>query len=168
MRPLPILALVLLAAPAAFARDGLREIVHPQAGLPAFRCLVPADWHNEVDPLGNLQLSNPGRTAFFSFSFARTPNPAEAHDTLARAVLGDAAEPPWTSREPVEISGHRGFLYTARLKSGKATVRAELLIVEAGADHLAACSMILNERVTPGEEATARLVLAAVKLTVVP
>lgn len=168
MRSLPVLILSLVLPALAPARDGLREIVHPSAELPAFRCLVPAGWESKVDATGNLQLSNPARTAFFSLSFAHTPNPAAAHDALARAVLGPAANPPWDRREPVEISGHRGFRYTARLKSGGATVRTELLIVEAGDHHLAACSTILNDHIKPDDEATARLVQAALKLLTAP
>ena len=160
MRRLLCIASILLAASALVARDALRPVIHPQSDLPAFRCLVPDDWESKVDATGNLQLNNPARTAFLSLSFAHTPNPAEAHDSLARAVLGGGANPPWDSREPVEISGHRGFRYGARLKAGDATVRAELLIVEAGEHHLAACSAILNDRIKPADEATARLVLA--------
>lgn len=168
MRLLLTLTLALLTATVAPAREVLREIVHPKADLPAFRCLVPPDWRSEVDIAGNLQLSNPARTAFFSLSFAHTPKPDEAHDTLARAVLGGPANPPWDSREAVEISGHRGFRYTARIKSGDSTVRAELLIVEAGDHHLAACSTLFNDRIKPDDEADARLVQAAVKLLVAP
>jgi hypothetical protein len=168
MRSFLFLTLALLTAAVAPAREALREIVHPKADLPAFHCLVPADWRCEVDIAGNLQLSNPARTAFFSLSFAHTPKPDEAHDSLARAVLGGSANPPWSSREPVEISGHRGFRYTARIKSGDATVRAELLIVEAGDHHLAACSTLFNDHLKPDDEATARLVQAAVKLTAAP
>lgn len=168
MRLLPALALSLLIPAVVAAREIVREIIHPSAELPAFRCLVPGDWESKVDATGNLQLANPAGTAFFSLSFAHSPNPAAAHDTLARAVLGAAASPPWDSRVPVEISGHRGFRYTARMKTGKATVRSELLIVAVGELHLAACSMILNDRIKPDDETTARLVQASVKLLVPP
>lgn len=157
--------IVFAAAP---AREGLREIIHPQADLPAFRCLVPDDWPGEVDATGNLQVSNRARTVFFSFSFAHTPNPGEAHDALARAVLNGPANPPWDSREPAEISGHRGFRYVARVKSGDDLLRAELLIVQVGDRHLAAASVIFADRLKPADEATARLVLAAVKLLSAP
>ncbi|HWA28143.1 MAG TPA: hypothetical protein VG734_21005 [Lacunisphaera sp.] len=166
MRLLRALALSLATLAAASARDGLREIVHPTADLPAFRCLVPADWESKVDAAGNLQLANPAHSAFFSLSFAHTSKPADAHDALARAVFGNATEPPWESREAVEVSGHRGFRYAARMKSGKANVRAELLVVEAGPGHLASCSTIINERIKPEDETTARLVQAALKLIV--
>jgi hypothetical protein len=163
--PFTLGGIVLAAAPAS---DGLREIVHPAADLPAFQCLVPADWKSEVDATGNLQVTNRARTVFFSFSFAHTPNPGEAHDALARAVLNGPADPPWDSREPVEISGHRGFRYVARVKSGDDLLRAELLIVQVGDRHLAACSVILADRLKPADETTARLVLAAVKLLDAP
>lgn len=157
--------LVLTAAP---ARAGLREIIHPKADLPAFRCLVPEDWKDEIDATGNLQVTNRARTVFFSFSFAHAPNPAGAHDALARAVLNGPADPPWDSREPVEISGHRGFRYVARVKSGDDLVRAELLIVQVGDRHLAAATVIFADRLKPADETTARLVLAAVKLLGAP
>ena len=168
MRLFPLLVLSVATLAAAPARDGLREIVHPQAELPAFRCLVPADWRSSVDATGNLQVSNPAGTVFFSFSFAHAPNAADAHDALARAVLNGANNPPWESREPVEISGHRGYRYTARVKSGKDLVRAELLIVSVGDRHLASCSVIFTDRLKPAEETTARLVQAAVKLLATP
>jgi hypothetical protein len=168
MRLFPVLALSVATLAAAPARDGLREIVHPQADLPAFRCLVPADWRSSVDATGNLQVSNPAGTLFFSFSFAHAPNPAGAHDALARAVLNGANNPPWDSREPVEISGHRGYRYTARVKSGKDLVRAELLIVAVGERHLASCSVIFTDRIKAADETTARLVQAAVKLLAAP
>lgn len=168
MRLFLVLALSVATLAAAPARDGLREIVHPQADLPAFRCLVPADWRSSVDATGNLQVSNPAGTVFFSFSFAHAPNAADAHDTLARAVLNGASNPPWDSREPVEISGHRGYRYTARVKSGKDHVRAELLIVAVGDRHLASCSVIFTDRLKPADETTARLVQAAVKLLAAP
>jgi hypothetical protein len=162
---LPVLALLT----AASARDaGLREIVHPAADLPAFRCLVPEDWKSEVDATGNLQLTNRARTVFFSLSFAHSPTPGEAHDALARAVLNGPTNPPWDRREPVEISGHRGFHYVARVKSGDDPVRAELLIVQVGDRHLAACSVIFADRLKSADETTARLVLAAVKLLDAP
>jgi hypothetical protein len=166
---LPLLVVLsFLTLSAATARDGLREIVHPAADLPAFRCLVPESWTSEVDATGNLQLANPARTAFLSLSFAHTPTPAEAHDALARAVLRDAVSPPWDSREPAEISGQQGFHYRARVKSGAAVLRADLVIVALGERHLAAVSLILNERVKPADESTARLVLAAIKLAGAP
>jgi len=168
MRSFLTLVLSLAITAVAPARDALREIVHPAADLPAFRCLVPGDWEAKVDPTGNLQLANPARTAFFSLSFAHTPQPADAHDALARAVFGTATNPPWESRQPVEISGHRGFRYAARMKTGAANVRAELLVVEAGDGHLASLSTILNERIKPADEAIARLVQSAVKLVVAP
>ncbi|MFZ5495972.1 MAG: hypothetical protein ACOZE5_11650 [Verrucomicrobiota bacterium] len=168
MRPFLLLALSVAALAAAPTRDSLREIIHPRSDLPAFRCLVPGDWRSEVDATGNLQLANPAGTVFFSLSFAHTPNPAGAHDALARAVLNGANNPPWDSREPVEISGHRGYRYTARVKSGKDLVRAELLIVSAGDRHLASCAMIFADRLQPADEATARLVQAAVKLLAAP
>jgi hypothetical protein len=168
LRLLVVLTLGGVALTAARARDGLREIVHPNADLPAFRCLVPENWTSEVDATGNLQLANATRTAFCSLSFAHTPNPSDAHDALARAVWRDAVNPPWDSREPAEISGQRGYLYKARVKSGNATVRAELIIVTAGDRHLASFSTLLTERIKPADVSTARLVQAAVKLLVAP
>lgn len=168
MRSFLVFILSVATLTAAPARDGLREIIHPKADLPAFRCLIPADWRSEVDAIGNLQVSNPVGTVFFSLSFAHTSNPAEAHDALARAVFDGSNNPPWDSREPVEISGHRGYRYTARVKSGKDLVRAELLIVTVGDRHLASCSTIFTDRLKPADETTARLVQAAVKILATP
>ena len=168
MRLLPSL-FVLLAAAAAPAREVLREVVHPKADLPAFHCLLPADWRSEVDASGNLQLSNRDRTANFSLSLVHGSDPAGSLDVLAKAILAGAVTPPWNSREPAEISGHRGFRYSARVRhTNGVTVRAEVILVAVGDGHIAACSLLLSERVSRDDEATARLVHAAVKLLPAP
>lgn len=164
MRPILIL-LVLLAAAAAPAREVLREIVHPKAALPAFRCLLPEDWRSEVDASGNLQLANGDRTANFSLSLVHGSDPASSLDALAKVILAGAVVAPWDSREPAEISGHRGFKYSARVRhTNRVVVRAEVILVAVGDRHIAACSLLLAERVARDDEAIARLVQAAVKL----
>ena len=83
---LPILALLAATLPAA-AADSLREVYHPKADQPAFRCLVPADWTSEVDAGGNLQLANRDRSANFSLSLAHSPDAREALDRHLPGVL---------------------------------------------------------------------------------
>lgn len=163
--PLLWLAALALLVPPAPARELLREIIHPKTDRPAFRCLVPADWREEIDALGNLQLSNPRRSANFSLSLAHSSAPAAALDALAQVILSGAVVAPWDSREPAEISGHRGYKYCARLRpAGGAEVRAEVILVAADNDHIAACSMLLAERIAGEDETLARLVQAAVRL----
>lgn len=170
MRLLPFLCLALAATPlCSSARDLMREIVHPKSELPAFHCLVPADWHSEVDKVGNLQLTNDKRTAHFSLSFVHSSDPANSLDELARMVLPPTSTPPWASREPVEISGRRGFRYSAMVKhSSGVAVRSEMLLVAVDAEHIASCSMLLSERISADDEVTARLVLSAIRLLAVP
>lgn len=168
-RLLSALCLASLLVTAATAREPLREILHPKADLPSFRVLLPADWSDTVDANGNLLLASDDRTANFSLSFARSSNPREALDGLARAILTGAIASPWDSREPAEISGHRGYRYTARIRHANgAQVRAELVLVAVGENHIASCALLLGERADKSDEALARLVHAAIKLVPTP
>lgn len=166
MRPLLTLLLALVAlAPASRARELLHTVVHPLNELPAFHSTVPGDWSHSVDAHGNLQLANEGRTATFSLGLAHSANPRDALDTLARAILADAVAAPWTSREPAEISGHRGTRYVSRVRAANGTeLRAELILVVVGDDHIASCSMLLAERINRTDETLARLVFGNIKL----
>lgn len=169
MRPASLLLALLLGAAPAGALAQLREVLHPRADLPAFRCTIPAAWTNTIDPSGNLQLANRDRSANFSLALVHSSAPRDALDTLAKAILTGAIVSPWDSREPAEISGHRGYKYTARIKhTNGALVRAEVILVAVGDAHIGSCSMLLGERVSKDEESTARLVQAAVKLIPTP
>lgn len=169
MRPAFLLLALLLAAAPAGAPAQLHEVLHPKAALPAFRCFLPAAWTQSVDPAGNLQLANRDRTANFSLAIVPSSAPRDALDPLARTLLAGALVAPWDSREPAEISGHRGHKYTARIKHPNgALVRAEVILVAIGDAHIGSCSMLLGERVSKDEESTARLVQAAVKLIPTP
>lgn len=162
---LPLLVLALTATPTQAARELLRQVLHPAAGLPAFAGLVPADWRQEIDASGNLQLANGNRSATFSLNVIPTSDPAAALDELARAILASAVVAPWDSRAPAEISGHRGFKYSARVRhTNGVEARAEVVLIAVGAQHLAVCSMILADRVTAEQETTARLVHAGFRL----
>jgi len=166
-----LLSLFLLAAVALPAATSvpLREIYHPKADQPAFRCLIPEAWSSEVDAYGNLQLSNRDHTANFSLTLVPSSSPRESLDPLATSLLTSAVNPPWDSREPVEISGHRGFKYTAHVRhSNGVEVHAEVMLVAVGDNRIAACSLLLATRIKPAEEATARLVFAAVRLVPPP
>lgn len=165
MKSLPWWFLFLAALAPAVGSAQLRDVLHPRADLPAFRCQVPVDWTNEVDAAGNLQLANARRTANFSMSIVHSAEPAAQLDGLAKAILAGAVTAPWDSREPAEISGYRGFKYTARVKhTNGVQVRAEVILVAVGEQHIAACSLLLAERVTRPDETTARLVQAGMKL----
>lgn len=169
MRPLLACCSLLLALVSSALASPLREIIHPRADLPAFRCAVPPDWPSEIDAAGNLRFSNRDRTVHFSLIIVPNPRPRDALDALAKALLSDAEVKPWDSREPAEISGHRGLRYTARVKAPDgAPVRTEILLVAIGEQHVAACSMILAARVSQTDENIARLVLAGVKLIPTP
>lgn len=154
-----------LLAPAAEGRELLREVLHPRADLPAFRCVLPADWTSTVDPAGNLRFANGPSTVTFSLGIMHSSNASGALDTLARAILADAIAPPWETREPTEISGHRGCKYVARVRAANGVeVRAELILVAVGDEHIASCSMIFARRVSADDEMLARLVFGSVKL----
>lgn len=169
MRTLLLFTALLFTASAAVARDGLREVIHPKADLPAFRVVLPADWTDAVDANGNLSLANEERTANFSFGLVHSSDAAAALDTLAKAMLTNVVVAPWDSREPAEISGHRGFKYTARVRhSNGVEVRAELVLVAVGEKHIASCALLLNARVSRADESLARLVQAGVKLIPTP
>lgn len=173
MRLLRSLSLLLLGfsclVSTASARDQLREVVHPKADLPAFRVLLPAEWTDTVDPTGNLLLANREKSVNFSLSLTHASAPQDALDGLARAVLTGAVTAPWDSREPAEISGHRGYRYTARIRhSNGVEVRTELVLVAVGDRHIASAALLLGQRASRSEEATARLVLAALKLLPTP
>lgn len=166
MRPLlPLFALLVALAPAAAGRELLRELLHPRSDLPAFRCLVPADWTSEIDPSGNLQLANEARTATFSLGLVHSNDPRAALDSLARSILADALAPPWEAREPAEISGHRGYKYTARVRyQNGVEIHAELILVAVGDEHIASCALLLSPRLRRDDELLARLVFGSVKL----
>lgn len=152
-------------APAARGRELLRELLHPKSDLPAFYCAIPADWTSEVDRTGNLQLANDARTTTFSLGIVHSSDPREALDVLAKAVLADAVTPPWETREPAEISGHRGYKYTARVRAANGTeIHAELILVAVGDEHIASCSMLVSQRVTRDDELLARLLFRSLKL----
>ncbi len=171
MRLLPSLAFLLAAAAAAAApaRDGLREILHPRAGLPAFRLLVPAAWTDTVDANGNLQLANRDRSVTFAFGFMPSARPADALDPLARTLLQGAVTPPWDSRDAAEVSGHRGHRYVARVRPRAGVeVRTELVLVAVGDGHVASAALFLNGRAPASDETLARLVLAAARLVPAP
>ncbi len=169
MRPLLSLLLAASLVTLASAREGLREIIHPKADVPAFRVLLPADWTDSVDANGNLLLANDGRTANFSFSFVRSSDPTAALDQLAKAILTGAVVSPWDSREPAEISGHRGYKYGALVRhSNGVEVHAELVLVAVGDKHIASCALLLNPRVPRTDETLARLVQAAVAIIPTP
>jgi hypothetical protein len=165
MRTFLKLLVLLAAAVPAVAPAQLREIFHPKADLPAFRCLVPDSWSSSVDAAGNLLLANRSHTANFSLSLVPGAKPRESLDELAKALLESAVHPPWDSREPVEISGYRGFKYTARVRhTNGVEVRAEVVLVAIDDKQIAACSMLLAERLSAADESTARLVQAAIHL----
>ena len=169
MRMLLSILALLSTAWSATAAEPLREVFHPKTELPAFRCLIPTEWTSQVDAVGNLQLANKDRTANFSLSFANSTNAAEAHDPLAKILLASAVHPPWDSREPAEISGHRGARYTAHVRhTNGVEVHAEVLLVPVGDHQVAACSMLLTTRIKPADEAIARLVFAAVRIIPAP
>jgi hypothetical protein len=155
---------VLLAA-AVPAVAQLREVFHPKAELPAFRCLVPEGWSSQIDAAGNLLLADRKHAANFSLTFVPSTRPREALDELAKVILASAVTAPWDSREPAEISGYRGFKYTARVRhSNGVEVRAEVVLVAVGDRQIAASSMLLNNRIPAAEESTARLVHAAIRI----
>jgi hypothetical protein len=165
------LSILALLAPAwaATAAEPLREVVHPKAEYPAFRCLVPSDWTSQVDAFGNLQLANPDHTANFSLNFANSTNAREALDPLAKLLLASAVHPPWDGHEPAEISGFHGAQYTAHVRhSNGVEVHAEVTLVPVGDHQVAACSMLLSTRIKPADEAIARLVFAAVRIVAPP
>lgn len=165
MRTLLSLLVLALAAGPLPAREVLRQVLHPSADLPAFHGLVPAGWRQEVDASGNLQLGNEDRSANFSLNVIASPDPAAALDELAQAILSSAVVAPWDSRVPFEVSGHRGFKYAARVRhTNGVEARAEVILIAAGERHIAVCSMILADRVTPAQETTARLVQAGLRL----
>lgn len=165
MRFLPLFLVLLTAGPAATGSAPLREVFHPTTGSPAFRCLVPADWSSQVDGVGNLLLANRDRSANFSVTLVTSANPSASLDALAKILLDSAVHSPWDSREDVEISGHRGAKYTARVRhTNGAEVHAEIALVAAGDRQIAACSMLLSTRIKPADEAIARLVFAAIRL----
>jgi hypothetical protein len=92
-------------------------------------------------------------------------DPREALDVLAKAILADAIVAPWDAREPAEISGHRGYKYTARVRAGNGVeFHAELVLVAAGDEHIASCSMLLARRISRDDELLARLILGNIKL----
>lgn len=158
---LALLPVLLASAPPAV----LCEVLHPRADLPAFRCLLPEGWTSEVDNAGNLLLANRDRSANFSLGFVHSPDPEGSIDALAKAILASAVVKPWDSREPAEISGHRGHRYTARVRhTNGVEVRTEVVLVAVGADHIAACSLLFGTRVSRADETTARLMHAAVRL----
>ena len=163
-RLLPMLVLLVAALPAADSAQ-LREVFHPKADLPAFRCAVPGDWSSSVDANGNLLLANREHTANFSLTFVPSAQPHEALDTLAKAILAQAVTAPWDSREPAEISGYRGFKYTARVRPVNGSeVRTEVVLVAVGDRQIAAASMLLSAHLSSADETTARLVHAAVRI----
>lgn len=165
MRFRPLLLLFVTALSAATVAAPLRDILHPATGRPAFRCLVPADWTSQVDAVGNLLLANRDRSANLSFTLVNSVAPGESLDALAKTLLFSAVNPPWDSREPAEISGHRGTRYTARVRhTNGVEVHAEVVLVVAGDRQIAAGSMLLSTRIKPADEATARLVFAAIRL----
>lgn len=165
MRTLLLMFVLLTAAAAAPLPLPLREVFHPKADQPAFRCLVPADWTSQVDAVGNLLLANRDRSANFSLTLVASANPRESLDALARALLTSAVNPPWDSREADEISGHRGARYTAHVRhTNGVEVHAEVVLVVVGDRQIAASSMLLSPRIKPADEATARLVFAALRL----
>ena len=168
MRVLLPMLLLLTAASAAAATNvtaPLREVYHPKADRPAFRCLVPADWTSQVDAVGNLLLANRDRSANFSLTLVASANPGESLDALAQALLTSAVNPPWDSRETAEISGHRGARSTAHVRhTNGVEVHAEVVLVVADDRQIAASSMLLSQRIKPADEAPARLVFAAIRL----
>jgi hypothetical protein len=169
MRLLCPLLLALAFATVAPARDGLREILHPRAGLPAFRVLLPEGWTDTTDPSGNLRLANRDRSVTFAFGFVPAERPAETLDPLARSLLQGAATAPWESRDAAEISGHRGQRYAARLRPAAGSeVRTELVLVAVGDRHVASAALFLNHRAPAADETLARLVLAAVRIVPTP
>ncbi|MBI2512713.1 MAG: hypothetical protein HYV96_12095 [Opitutae bacterium] len=163
--PLLFCGVLALLAPAADGRELLRELLHPKSDLPAFRCTIPADWTSEIDRLGNLQLASDARTATFSLGIVHSADPHEALDGLAKTILADAIAPPWKAREPAEISGHRGYKYTARVRAANGVeIDAEVILVAVGDKHIASCSMLLSRRISRDDEVLARLVFGNVKL----
>lgn len=159
--PFVLLPTLLASAPSAV----LRDVLHPRSDLPAFHCLLPEGWTSEVDTAGNLLIANRDRSANFSLGFVHSPDPAGTIDELAKAILASAVVKPWDNREPAEISGHRGYRYTARVRhTNRVEVRTEVVLVAVGADHIAASSLLLGTRVSRADETTARLMHAAVRL----
>jgi hypothetical protein len=160
-----LIALLSLFASAAAARDPLRTVLHPKADLPAFRVVLPEDWTDTIDATGNLLLASRDRAVNFSLSLTPSTSPRDALDSLARAVLNGRSGTPWDSREPAEISGHRGYRYTARIRhTNGVEVRVELVLVAVGDRHIASCALLLGERAGRNDETLARLVLAAIRL----
>lgn len=169
MRVLCLLLLALGAAVSVPARDGLREVLHPRAGLPAFRILLPEGWTDTTDASGNLRLANRDRSVTFAFGFVPAQPPTEALDPLARALLQGAVVAPWDSRDAAEVSGHRGQRYVARLRpTAGREVRTELVLVAVGDRHVASAALFLNDRAPAADETLARLVLAAARIVPTP
>jgi hypothetical protein len=169
MRHLCVLLLVLGVAAIAPARDGLREILHPRAGLPAFRVLLPEGWTDTTDAAGNLRLANRDRSVTFALGFVPAERPAEALDPLARSLLQGTVTAPWDSRDAAEISGHRGHRYVARLRPAAGReVRTELVLVAVGDRHVASAALFLNDRAPAADTTLARLALAAVRIVPTP
>ena len=169
MRTLLKLAVLLAAAVPAVASAQPREVFHPSADRPAFRCLVPEGWSSRVDAFGNLLLANQDHTVNFSLSLVPSARPRESLDVLAKALFESAVHPPWDSREPAEISGYRGFKYTARVRhTNGVEVRAEVVLVAVGEKQIAACSLLLSDPLTSADEGSARLVQAAIHIVPAP
>jgi hypothetical protein len=151
-------ALLLLAPLSTLAKD----VRFPEKTLPAFTFVLPDDWSAEPDTDGNLIMRNPNHmTSLVIF----TGESADDLDVIAKEALQIAKAAPSPRKEPVEISGCKGFTYFSTMTNPSGVhINLEMSIVRIDPKHVASASLIMAENVNKADETNTRLVRNGLKL----
>lgn len=153
-----VLVPVLLAPLAASAKD----MRFPEKGSPAFVFVLPDDWSSRADDSGNLIMASANHVTSLVVLVAET---SEALDEIARVALETAKAAPLQRKEPVEISGFKGFNYFSSLSNpAGVSIKLEMTIVRVDDKNFASASLLLASGVSQADETTARLVRNGLKL----
>ena len=88
-----------------------------------------------------------------------------ALDDIAKEALTVAKAAPYARKEPVEISGCKGFNYFTTIQRAENDIlQLEMTIVRVDSGHIASASLLLAPGVIKADETAARLVKNGLKL----
>ncbi|HKB57968.1 MAG TPA: hypothetical protein VKC51_10295 [Lacunisphaera sp.] len=164
-RPLRKVLLVLLTlVPALLAplSASAKDMRFPEKGSPAYVFVLPDDWSAQPDDSGNLIMASANHVASLVILVGEAP---EALDEVARVALETAQATSFQRKEPVEISGFKGFTYFSSItNAAKVSITLEMTIVRVDEKNIASASLLLASGVAKADEADARLVRNGLKL----
>ncbi len=157
-----LVLLPLLSALLGPLTSSAKDMRFPEKGSPAYVFVLPDDWSSQTDDSGNLLMASANHTTALVILVGEAP---DALDEIAKVALETAKAAPFSRKEPVEISGFKGFNYFSNMSNpAGVSIKLEMIIVRVDDRNFASASLLLASGVTQADESSARLVRNGLKL----